>query len=203
MSSRQERSGYQPGDILSARELATDQDYAFGRLRRHDQYLHGWGVRCGLLVVPARDPKRPWAIRVCPGYAISPCGDEIDVLQGVTVDLADYLWSRVVIEGSAGSIAYVVLGYQVEERAFVESPPGPCRCDQTIRRASRLQDSFRIDVLWTPPASQGLPFDLCTGAPTPCPNVPDPPLLLLAEVNLPASLNEAITANLIVQTEAE
>jgi hypothetical protein len=203
MSSRQERPGYQPGDILSARDLATDQGYKFGHVRRHDQYLHGWGVLCGLLVVPDCDPKRPWAIRVCPGYAISPCGDEIEVLRAVTVDLADYLWSRVVIGGSAGGIAYVVLGYRVEERAFVEAAPAPCRCDQAIRHASRLQDSFRIDVLWTPPASPGLQFDLCTGAPTPCPNVPDPPLLLLAKVNLPASWNEAITANLIVQTEAE
>jgi hypothetical protein len=202
MSSRQERPGYQPGDILSARDLAADQDYKFGHFRRHDQYLHGWGIRCGLLVVPARDPGRPWAIRVCPGYAISPCGDEIHVPRAVTVGLADYLWSREVIEGSAGSIAYVVLGYRVEERAFVEAAPGPCRCGQTIRRASRMQDSFRIDVLWTPHASPGLPVDLCTGAPTPCPNVPDPPLLLLAEVNLPASLNEAITEGLIAQTAA-
>ena len=62
-----QRPRYAAGSSLAAHDLRTEQRYRLQRLRRHHRYLHGWGVICGLLVVPAGDPRRPWAVQVCPG----------------------------------------------------------------------------------------------------------------------------------------
>src|SRR5262245_47155972 len=88
------RPDYAPGSYLGSRDLLAGQHYLHQRLRRHNRHLHGWGVVCGLRVVPARDPGRPWAVHVCPGYALGPYGDEIEVPAPVIVDLRDYLWTR-------------------------------------------------------------------------------------------------------------
>src|SRR5262245_29859665 len=81
------RPQYEIGNYLAAADLLTEQRYRLQRLRRHNRYLHGWGVVCGLHVVPARDSTRPWALWVCPGYAISCCGDEIEVPTPAMIDV--------------------------------------------------------------------------------------------------------------------
>src|SRR3989442_1496490 len=84
-----QRPDYKSGIYLAAHDLLTEQRYRLQRSRRHDRYLHGWGVICGLLVVPATDPSRPWAVYVCPGYAIGPY-DEIEVQTPAAVDVREY-----------------------------------------------------------------------------------------------------------------
>lgn len=58
---------------LTAADLKAEQDYVAERLRRHNRYLHGWGVVCGAQVQQAG----PWSLAVGPGYALTPLGDEV------------------------------------------------------------------------------------------------------------------------------
>src|SRR5262245_38618945 len=88
------RPRFEVGDHLTASDLATERAYREWRLRRHNRHLHGWGVVCGLWVVPARDTSRPWGVFVCPGYALGPYGDEILVPDAWLIDVRDSLWSR-------------------------------------------------------------------------------------------------------------
>jgi hypothetical protein len=89
-----QRPRYAAGISLAAHDLCTEQRYRLQRLRHHHRYLHGWGVICGELVVPATTLRRPWTVQVCPAYAIGPYADEIEVQTPAAVDVRDYLWRR-------------------------------------------------------------------------------------------------------------
>ena len=54
----QERPRYYPRQLMTPGELTLEAEYFRDRMRRHNVYLHGWGVVCGALVcvVPAK-PK--------------------------------------------------------------------------------------------------------------------------------------------------
>ena len=95
------------------------------RLRRHDRYLHGWGLVCGLLVVPGEIPE-DHGRQVCPGYAIGPYADEIEVQTPAAVDVRDYLWRRP--HDAAGPpvrVAYVGIRYAEQQvRPVPSQPPG-------------------------------------------------------------------------------
>jgi hypothetical protein len=67
---------------LSANDLNAVIDYIRQRDRRHNRYLHGWGVVCGLQIVRGGSP---WEIAVQPGYALSPSGEEIFVAEAQTL----------------------------------------------------------------------------------------------------------------------
>jgi PKD repeat protein len=61
---------------LRAADLLLEQAYLRERLRRHNRFLHGWGVVCGLQVTaPATAPA--WEVAIGAGYAVTPLGDEL------------------------------------------------------------------------------------------------------------------------------
>lgn len=110
-----ERPRYYPRQLMTPDDLNLEADYFRDKLRRHNMFLHGWGVVCGALVctVPARkrgtardeylrqrsELKReaenyvnsgatePWLVRIEPGYILGPFGDEIVIDQPVEVSL--------------------------------------------------------------------------------------------------------------------
>jgi hypothetical protein len=185
---------YEVGSYLAAEDLSTEQQYRTQRLRRHRRYLHGWGVVCGLLVVPARDPGRPWAVSICPGYALGPWGDEIVVQASVMLDIRDYLWTRPHIGGPATRLAYIAIRYDEEPaRPVAASPPG-CRCDDTSYANSRIRDGFQLSVLWARPDAHPERVDLCARRLPKCPECPDSPDVILARVALPANESDPIAA---------
>src|SRR4051812_15826237 len=83
-----ERVRYFPRQLLTADDMRLEQEYFREKQRRHNRFLHGWGVVCGLEVKLDAD-QGPLAIRICPGYALGPCGDEIYVAEAVPFDLSD------------------------------------------------------------------------------------------------------------------
>src|SRR5207302_10199178 len=83
-----ERMRFYPRQLLGADDLRTEQDYFREKLRRHNRFLHGWGVVCGCDVKPDANSGAPWRIRICPGYVLSPQGDEILISAEATFDLA-------------------------------------------------------------------------------------------------------------------
>ena len=189
------RSDYATGHYLGAGDLATDQFYRLQRLRRHNRFMHGWGILCGLWVAPAGDPGQPWAVQVCPGYAISCCGDEIEVPSPAPVDVRDYLWREPLDRiRRLPRTAYVGIRYAERKTRPVPADPPACGCEDSVYESSRIRDSFQVDILWDLPAAvETKPFDLCQQQSAPWPDCPDSPYLCLARLSLPASEGDSIT----------
>ena len=78
-----ERVNYFPRQLLTVDDMETERDYFLQKLRRHNRFLHGWGVVCGLEVTASPIPDMPWQVQITLGYAIGPYGDEIYVAKPV------------------------------------------------------------------------------------------------------------------------
>src|SRR5437588_12243431 len=76
------------GQLLTEDDLNLLDRYIVEKNKLHNRYLHGWGVVCGLEVVchPCDD-----AVVVRPGYALSPCGEDIIVCDQITVPVCDLI----------------------------------------------------------------------------------------------------------------
>ena len=76
-----ERVRYFTRQLITPDDLTLEQEYFRNKLRRHNRFLHGWGVVCGCIVRPAYNPSSgtndPWMVRISPGYVLGPYGDEI------------------------------------------------------------------------------------------------------------------------------
>jgi hypothetical protein len=182
------RPRFEPGDYLVAGDLADEQGWRRQRFRRHNRHLHGWGIVCGLWVAPALDAARPWAVLVCPGYALGPYGDEILVGCPAPVDLREWLWCR----PSPAATAYVAIRHAESAGAPRPYRDTDCGCSDRRAGASLVAESWRIDVLWERPVvGAPAPFDLCHDPP-PCRPCPDNPYVLLAGVLVPLDEGERI-----------
>lgn len=74
------RNNYFTGKLLVERDFTDEQRYFLGKLRRHNQRLHGWGAVCGLKVDQHPNPAcQAQYVIVEPGTAIDCCGREIFV----------------------------------------------------------------------------------------------------------------------------
>lgn len=76
------------GRLLSAEDLRGEQDYFLEKQRRHNRLLHGWGVVSGL-EVELETSKEGDSVRVSPGYALDPWGNEILVPEPVELPLPE------------------------------------------------------------------------------------------------------------------
>ena len=192
------RPQYLAGSYLTAADCAAEQDYRLQRVRRHNRRLHSWGVVCGLLVGPARDSARPWAVQVCPGFAIGPYGDEIEMVEPVKVDIKEYLWSRptasLTTHAGAG-FAYVVVRHREVADRLAPLPAASCECEEPVYATSRILDGIDAAILWAAPPAMAEP-DLCARG-GPCPPCPASPWLYLARVLLPGGSGAAITTAMI------
>jgi hypothetical protein len=72
------RNNYFTGKLLVERDFTDEQRYTMGKLRRHNQRLHGWGVACGFKVKQHPNPAcQSQYVIIEPGTAIDCCGREI------------------------------------------------------------------------------------------------------------------------------
>ena len=111
------RVNYFDGILLTALDFEQEQAYNLAKARRHNRFLHGWGVVSGLDVTVSGSTGRQ--VSVTPGYAIDLCGREISIWDDVIVDVptTDGSW---------------VLAVRYEECAVSDR---------------RTRDSFRVDIL--------------------------------------------------------
>ena len=42
------RLRYFPGQLMTADDMRAEQEFLLKKARRHNRFLHGWGVTCGL-----------------------------------------------------------------------------------------------------------------------------------------------------------
>lgn len=182
---------YGVNNFLTSRDLTTEQRSRRKQLTRHNRYLHGTGVFYGLWVVPANDQSKPWAIQVCPGYAIDCCGEEIEVLTISTIDVRNHLWRR---PPSTQGPAFVGIRYKDYPTKPVEVVSRSCKCEETVYEYSRIRDTFGIDIFWRPPGiPQTTQFNPCTHQLPHCPQCSNWPYVILARINLPSSESDKIT----------
>jgi len=160
-----ERLRYFPRQLLTADDMRAEQEYVREKLRRHNRYLHGWGVVCGCAVEPVANVKS-WRVRVCPGYAVGPQGDEIWISDCVEVDLksgakdqpCSVRWpcppvGEMPPDRDGRITAYIALRYAECFSRPVRVHPAGCGCDEMGCEYSRVLDSFEIKVLWQLPQS--------------------------------------------------
>lgn len=169
-----ERLRYYPRQIMLAEDMRAEQAYFREKARRHNRYLHGWGVVCGCEVQPLQGTANPqaWRVRVCPGYAVSPQGDEIQISDCVDVDLnlgaidppCSVRWPcppTGEMPGSSGHSrqrAYIAVRYAECMTRPVRVQPAGCGCDEMGCEYSRIRDSFELRVLWELPESHKQAF---------------------------------------------
>jgi hypothetical protein len=75
------------GQLLTEQDLNRLDQYIKKKHRLQNRNLHGWGVVNGLLAVcdPCGD------VKLTPGYALSPCGDDIVVCEETAVNLCELI----------------------------------------------------------------------------------------------------------------
>lgn len=160
-----ERVRYYPRQLITADDMTQEQDYLRQRDRRHNRMLHGWGAVCGLVVEPAPDATHSWQVRVCPGYAVGPQGDEITVPDKVLFDLASGACEHEPCQpwpcppsatAGAGHIAppvYLAIRHAECDSRPVRVHPLGCGCDEMLCEYSRVRDDYELKVLPELPAS--------------------------------------------------
>jgi hypothetical protein len=170
------------------------------RLRRHDRFAHGFGVVCGLYIYAAPDRLHPWTIGVCPGYAVGPCGDEIEVPSRVLVDIRNFSWSRPYVNGVAQRNAFVGLRF-ADTAGSPEESSCDCGCSSAGSgdSSTHIQDSYVIEVVWSLETARTPTVDPCKPGPVPCPAVPVGRHVMLAAVRLPAFESTPLTDADVVQ----
>ncbi|WP_341890351.1 hypothetical protein [Variovorax sp. YR752] len=160
-----ERVRYFPRQLLTADDLGAEQEYQREKSRRHQRYLHGWGVVCGC-EVERFGGADSWQVNVKPGYAVSPSGDEVCIADAVRVDLrlgvqdaactvrtACPPWGEPPAVQEGTSTAYVAVRYAECHSRPVRVHPAGCGCDDADCEYSRVRESFEIKVLWSLPES--------------------------------------------------
>lgn len=198
-----ERPRFFPRQLITPDDLTLGQDYFRNKLRRHNRYLHGWGVVCGAKVVMPATAK-PWKVLIQKGYILGPYGDEILIESEICFDIRTRCLS--VTSGDAcGDIvdplcpdqsldprpsskpAFIAVRYKEMPSRPVRVQPVGCGCDDTQCEYSRWRDGFEVCVLdQCPPSHQGTPpkwedIVKTSGIPD-CPPCPTDPWVVLARV---------------------
>jgi len=155
------RNNYFTGKLLVERDFTDEQRYMMGKLRRHNQQLHGWGAVCGLKVKEHPNPAcQDRYVVIEPGTAVDCCGREILVTSEEYFDFeARFLtnWQKQngphsQPDGNPHTIQ-ICVSYNECPTEDVPALFDECSCDATSCRPNRILESHCFDVLIDPPAS--------------------------------------------------
>ena len=196
-----ERVNYFPRQLLTVEDMVTERDYFLQKLRRHNRFLHGWGVVCGLEVTAAPTLEAMWQVKIGSGYALGPYGDEIYAAEPVLLDLSKCgagtttnpcepdMLSAAPPRTSIGTEVFIAIKYAECFARPVRAMPAGCACEDEACEYSRIRDSFQIECLAElPPQPTPIPHlcDLIAHKQlTPCPPCPTTPWVVLARARLP------------------
>jgi hypothetical protein len=193
-----ERTRYFAGQILDEADLVQEQTYLREKARRHNRLLHGWGIVCGLGVRPGPAGHE---VTVSPGYALDPLGDEIVVADGVIVDLrTEDAEGNAVSPCPDSDRKRVRAKRSPEQRLFLavrhaECATHPVPTGESVEH-SRTRESFAVRLLPRLPRSYRRRRPPVEPESHPCPDPPDDPWVVLAEVRLDSKLR-------VVQVDCE
>jgi hypothetical protein len=193
-----ERVRFFPRQILGADDLNAEQRYFREKQRRHNRYLHGWGAVCGCEVKPSPTHAKPFQVVICPGYVITPQGDEIMIGTPALFDLATCLVSSddpcalsapcppITSSTPLRSVIYLAVCYRECVTRPVRVAPAGCSCDEAECDYSRIRDAYQFSCLSQKPAPAAGPTcqQLCDGVILPCPPCPQDNCVVLATIRL-------------------
>jgi hypothetical protein len=152
-----ERVHYFPRQLLTADDMRAEQEYFLQKQRRHNRFLHGSGVVCGLNVIAAPTPELPLQIQINPGYALGPFGDEIYLSDSLFLDLAtcgpdtnDECQPANVSTDDKQKLFVAIKYHDCQTRPVRVMPMG-CGCDESSCEYSRTRDSVEVSCLTTNP----------------------------------------------------
>jgi hypothetical protein len=195
-----ERVNYFDGQIMTARDMLAEEQYFLQKIRRHNRFLHGWGVAAGLGVSAAPIPDEPGRIRIDCGYALSPQGDEIYVPEpfcydlmrcgiGAVSDPCEPGFTTTVRPAGENLRLYIALRYTECPTRPVRTHPTGCGCDSSGCAYTRIRDDYTVECLLELPAThrpERMPM-LCelrqAGQVPPCPTCPEEPWVVIAQVS--------------------
>jgi hypothetical protein len=132
-----ERPRYFFGQVIGVDDLEQEQLYHREKARRHNRFLHGWGIVHGLDVHAST--HRPREVTISPGYALDRRGEEIVISESVAVDLSGH---------AAGTTLYVAVRYDERLERPVPTPRG--------QQYTRVRETFAVEVLRRPPRQKPL-----------------------------------------------
>jgi len=203
-----ERPRYFARQLLTPAEMTLEQTYFRNQFRRHNRLMHGWGVICGgiVCVVPRADGggAEPWLVKVTPGDALDPCGNEIVIDKERIVDLRtpgttgcagenpveqiDPWCSQVWIDRQGGTV-FVAVKYKEIICRPIRVQPNGCGCGESECEYSRIRDGYEFGVLDECPDGDAKPpklDGLDKGKNPECLECQDGPWVVLAEVQMDA-----------------
>jgi hypothetical protein len=174
------RNNYFTGKLLVERDFTDEQRYTMGKLRRHNQRLHGWGTVCGLKVEQHPNPGcQSQYVVIEPGTAIDCCGREIFVQCQEYFDFeAKFLENFQKQNGPAAQPdpkqkfkIQICVSYKECPTEDVPALFDDCSCDASSCRPNRILESHCFDVLIVDPNA-------------PAPDIPHPELKWVNTLNI-------------------
>jgi hypothetical protein len=189
-----ERTRYFTRQLITAADLNNEQNYQREKRRMHNRLLHGWGIVCGLNVVAKAESQ---VVTICPGYALSPQGDEIFVPADIKFDLAQCTKGQASPCSPCGSSSvvavdttkpfYIAIKYAECMSSPVRVSPVGCGCDDTACEYSRIRDGFEISCLQALPATHpgadpSIDCEAVQKKIIPCMSCPSDPWIVLAKI---------------------
>lgn len=151
------RLRYFYGKRLAAADFLDEQRYHAGKMRFHQQRLHGSGVLCGLGVdLFSTDPADATILRVHRGAAVDGCGRDIVVGWDQCIDVDAWLGKKLAAVpdflggATAGFDLCVVLRYRECPSSPEAAPRDACSCDTTGCDYGRIREEFELDLIAKP-----------------------------------------------------
>ncbi len=152
------RNNYFTGKLLVERDFTDEQRYYLGKLRRHNQRLHGWGAVCGLKVDQHPNPAcQAQYVIIEPGAAIDCCGREILVQQEEYFDFESKFLSNWQIQNgpasqpdSAKHTIQICVSYAECISENVPAIFDDCSSGGNGCRPNRIVDGYSFDVIIDP-----------------------------------------------------
>lgn len=150
-----ERNRYFTGKYMSARDFADEQAYHVSHQRLHNRLLHGWGVVCGLRVVPHPSRKcLTWAV-VRAGVAMDCYGRDLVLHEDTAINLGPMLPApppapegETPVPVEQPKPTWLVLGARYKE-VPLECVPALYDegiCDPTRHEANRVREVVELKV---------------------------------------------------------
>ena len=154
------RVNYTLGMLMGVDDFVQEQVYNGSRRRELAREVLGYGTVHGLDVIVEADGDKGPRLRVTPGMAWLPSGTPVCVDSDQCANLNGWLAANAAavqgaISGSPPAISlYVVLSYVQCLTDNVPIPGEPCRSDDELMQASRIADSFKLELRLAPPAQR-------------------------------------------------